>query len=235
MVRRASARWCARFPAVDRGLERPGHKLPEPAGGTVPSLVIALDPGLKTSYAHHFSAGVDRELPHRIRMAASYVFARGFNQLGTIDYNPLVPALGAGRRPARCRRPGGHVRIRSSVHVVRRDLVQRPDAVGRKTLGHRYQFLASYTLSKAEDTSTDFHECLHSGKQWTGTGSIGLPTACRVGFDPDSERGPSLQDQRHHLVMSGTLYRPLRRERVRYHRRGIGKAVQYYGGRRPQR
>ena len=35
----------------------------------------------------------------RSAVSASFVYARGFNQVGTIDYNPVVPALGAGRRP----------------------------------------------------------------------------------------------------------------------------------------
>ena len=99
MARHGVRTLVARFPATIAAWNAPGHKLPEAPGGTVPSLVISLDPGLKTSYAHHLSAGFDRELPGQIRLTANYVFVRGFNQLGTIDYNPIVPALGAGRRP----------------------------------------------------------------------------------------------------------------------------------------
>ena len=77
----------------------PGHILPESAAGRFASLVASVDPISKTPYAHHFSTGLDRQLPGRVGLTASYVYARGFNQLGTIDYNPVVPSLGAGRRP----------------------------------------------------------------------------------------------------------------------------------------
>src|SRR4030095_8884280 len=111
---------------------------------------------LKTSYAHHMSAGFDRELPHRIRATANYVFARGFNQLGTIDYNPVVPALGAGRRPLDV-----DLRAGTSASVLQYTSFGRTWYSGMtlsaaRRFADRYQFLASYTLSKAEDDSTDF-------------------------------------------------------------------------------
>ena len=73
-----------------------------------------------------------------------------------------------------------------------------------KRLSHHYQFLASYTLSKAEDTSTDFTSGFlpqNNGRGRNPADFQGLP----ILFDPDSERGLSLQNQRHHLVLSGTL------------------------------
>ncbi len=60
--------------------------------------MFALDPGLKTSYAHQFSAGLDRVIG-TMTLSANVAYVRGLDQLGTIDYNPLVPSLGAGRRP----------------------------------------------------------------------------------------------------------------------------------------
>ena len=79
---------------------QPTRRLPRAAVPAVfPSLEIPIDPGLETPYAHHASAGLDRELPGGIGLSANVVYVRGFKQLGTIDYNPTVPALGPGRRP----------------------------------------------------------------------------------------------------------------------------------------
>ena len=77
--------------------------------GAFPSLIISLDPNLQTSHAHQFSAGIDRAFgTWTVSAAAAYV--RGLNQIGTIDYNPVLPDLdwGGVRRTSaesRARRP----------------------------------------------------------------------------------------------------------------------------------
>ena len=88
-------------------------------------------------------------------MAATYVQVRGFNQLGTIDYNPIVPALGPGRRPLDI---DGRAGTSASVlqYTSFGETWYKGTLSASKRLSHNYQFLASYTLSKAEDTSTDF-------------------------------------------------------------------------------
>jgi hypothetical protein len=197
----------ARFPATIAAWNAPGHKLPEAPGGTVPSLVIALDPGLKTSYAHHMSAGVDRELPHEIRVTASYVLARGFNQLGTIDYNPVVPARGAGRRPLDVDGRAGTSASVLQYTSFGSTWYSGATLSAAKRFAHQYQFLASYTLSKAEDTSTDFSSGFLPQSNGLGRDPAN-PNGLPIGFDPDSERGPSLQDQRHRLVLSGMYTAP---------------------------
>jgi hypothetical protein len=47
----------------------------------------------------HTAVGVDRAVGRDAALSANFVRVRGRNQLGTIDYNPIVPALGPGRRP----------------------------------------------------------------------------------------------------------------------------------------
>jgi hypothetical protein len=71
----------------------------------------------------------------------------------------------------------------------------------------KYQMLLSYTLSKAEDTSTDYQSNFivqDNGFGRNPADRYGLP----LGFDPNSERGPSTQDQRHRLVLSGIYTLP---------------------------
>jgi hypothetical protein len=195
----------ARFPATIAAWNAPRHQLPEP--GAFPSLVISLDPGLTTSYAHHATAGVDRELPGQIRLSANYVHVRGLNQLGTIDYNPIVPTLGAGRRPLDVNGIAGTsasvLQYTSFGDTWYRGLVLSAG----KRFSKRHQFLASYTLSRAEDTSTDFSSGFLPQDNGRGR-DPGRPTGLPIDFDPERERGPSLQDQRHHLVLSGAFVAP---------------------------
>jgi hypothetical protein len=184
----------------------PGRRLPEPAAA-YPSLEISIDPGLKTPYAHHVSAGIDRELAPQLSLAANVVYARGFEQVGTIDYNPIVPALGAGRRPEDA---GGVAGTSASIlqYTSFGETWYRGLTLAlTKRFSDRYQLLASYTLSKAEDNSTDFQSAFVPQNNGLGRNRqdlLGLP----VGFDPEAERGPSTQDQRHRFVLSGLYVAP---------------------------
>jgi hypothetical protein len=184
----------------------PGRKLPEP-GTAYPSLVISIDPGLQTPYAHHVSAGFDREVRNQVSLSASVVYARGFKQLGTIDYNPVVPSLGAGRRPEDV---GGRAGTSASVlqYTSFGETWYRGLTLSlTRRFTDRYQFLASYTLSKAEDNSTDFQSAFVPQRMGLGR-SAADPTGLPVGFTPDDEKGPSLQDQRHRFVWSGLYVAP---------------------------
>jgi hypothetical protein len=187
---------------------QPGRQLPAsavPAGS--PSLEISIDPGLKTPWAHHASVGVNRELRGGIRLSADYVHVRGYNQVGTIDYNPHVASLGAGRRPEDV---NGVVNTSASILQYTSWGGTWYDGLTlslHKRLSRRYQFLASYTLSKAEDESTDFQSAFvpqNNGEGRNDADAEGLP----LGFAPEDERGPSLQDQRHRFVLSGVWIAP---------------------------
>jgi hypothetical protein len=67
--------------------------------------------------------------------------------------------------------------------------------------------MASYTLSEATDNSTDFQSDFIPQENGSGRDPAN-PTGLPLGFDPDRERGPSLQDQRHRLVVSGMYLAP---------------------------
>lgn len=177
----------------------PDRRLPEPA--EYPSLIFTIDPRLKTPSAHHTSVGVDRLFHGGITVAAQAVYVRGFDQVAQLDYNPLINGV---RRIDDGDDPG------SSASVMQ--LTSWADSWYRalilsiqKRQGARYRFLAVYTLSKAEDMATDYF----SQPQDNGFGrNLADPTGLPLGFDPGSERGPSLQDQRHRFVMSGDCRLP---------------------------
>jgi hypothetical protein len=76
-----------------------------------------------------------------------------------------------------------------------------------KRLANNYQFLVSYTYSKAEDTSTDFQSAFIVQNNGAGRDPNHL-TGLPLGFDPNSEKGAASQDQRHRLVLSGLYQFP---------------------------
>jgi hypothetical protein len=191
-----------RFPRSIPAWNAPDRRLLESAVGAFPSVRFAIDPALKTPYAHQISAGVDREIGHALSASADFVYVRGFNELGTIDYNPLVPELGAGRRPEDVNGVAGTsaaiLQYTSFGETWYRGLML--SLKGR--FNSQHQFFASYTLSKATDNSTDFQSAFvvqDTGKGRDRNNPYGLP----VGFNPDGEKATSLQDQRHRFVLSG--------------------------------
>jgi len=184
----------------------PGRRLPEPTT-PYPSLVISIDPGLQTPYAHHLAGGVTRELPGQMSLSADAIYVRGFNQPSTLDYNPLVPSLGTGRRPADINGVAGTsasvLQYTSFGETWYRGLTV---SASRRFL-NRHQLMVSYTLAKAEDNGTDFQSefiAQDSGRGRDPADLKGLP----LGFDPDSEKGPSVQDERHRFVASGIYMLP---------------------------
>jgi len=195
-----------RIPGSIAPWRAPGHNIPEPTTA-YPSLVIAPDPGMKTPQAQQAAIGYDQAIGQTISVSVDALFVHGTHQLGTIDYNPVIPSLGAGRRPNDA---GGKAGTSASVlqytsfgetwyHGVTLAL--------NKRFSQNFQFLGSYTLSKAEDNSTDFQSAfivMNNGQGRDPANPTGLP----IGFDPESERGLSNQDQKHRLVLSGLYQLP---------------------------
>ena len=189
-------------------------------GGSFASSVISLDPNLKTGFTHQTSIGFDRSLGANMSLSVNGVFVRGLNQPGTIDYNPVLPAtLGPSRRPndlpcsaspaATCVNggiPGTSASVLQYTSFARTWYKGMTVALAKRPTD-RYQFLVSYTLSNAEDTSTDYQSNFivqNNGLGRNPADRSGLP----LGFDPNSERGPATQNQRHRFVLSAVYLLP---------------------------
>jgi len=184
----------------------PGRRLPEPAT-PYPSLVISIDPGLQTPYAHHLAGGVARELPGQMSLSADVIYARGFNQPSTLDYNPIVPSLGNSRRPADINGVAGTSASVLQYTSFGETWYRGLSVSATRRFLNRHQLMVSYALGKAEDNGTDFQSefiAQDSGRGRDPGNLKGLP----LGFDPDSEKGPSVQDQRHRFVASGIYMLP---------------------------
>jgi carboxypeptidase family protein/TonB-dependent receptor-like protein len=214
------------FALANQAWNAPGRRLSEAQAsalpglnGTYPTLMFALDPNLKTPYAHQAAVGFDRAIGRDVSVSLNGIYVRGFNQVGTLDYNPVLPAvLGAGRRPNdRACVAGSPGCVNGGIAGTSASVLQYTafgetwykglTASVSKRFSHNYQFLASYTLSKAEDNSTDFQSNFipqDNGRGRDPNNKAGLP----LGFDPMSERGPATHDQRHRFVLSGVYQFP---------------------------
>jgi hypothetical protein len=195
-----------RIPGSIAAWRAPGHKLPEPTT-PYPSLVISPDPGLVTPYSHQASLGYDRTLGANMAVSADFLYVRGHNQLGTIDYNPIVPSLGAGRRPNDINGTAGTSASILQYTAFGETWYRGLTLALNRRLVNNYQFLVSYTLSKAEDTSTDFQSAFITMNNGQGRNPAD-PTGLPIGFDPDLERGAASHDQKHRLVVSGLYQFP---------------------------
>jgi len=197
-----------RIPSSIGAWKAPGHKLTEPST-PYPSLVISPDPGMRTPQAQQAALGYDRALGQTMSVSADLLYVHGTHQLGTIDYNPVVPALGTGRRPNDKNSVAG-----TSASVLQYTSFGETWYKGltlsvNKRLSNNFQFLLSYTRSKAEDNSTDFQSAFIAQNNGVGrdpNNLKGLP----IGFNPNAERGLSTQDQRDRLVLSGMYQLPWR-------------------------
>ena len=104
------------FPASVTAWRAADHALPEPVRRA--RRVVALDPGLETPYSHQVSLGFDQAIGSDFAVNANLLYVRGHNQLGSIDYNPVLPDLGLRRRPNDVDGRAGHVGLAAAVHVA---------------------------------------------------------------------------------------------------------------------
>jgi hypothetical protein len=190
----------AGLPLSAQAWSSPGHRLPEPA--PFPSTVQVAGPGLRAPFSRQLSIGWTQELGHGTSLSVDGVVARGKHLLGIVDYNPLVPALGPGRRPNDDDgRPGTSTSVNQFTNYGEswyRGLVLSL----RKRMSHGFEGLASYTLSDAEDTVSDMFGQANVAED-PGFGRDPLdPAGPPAGFAPDSFRGPAAVDQRHRFVLS---------------------------------
>jgi hypothetical protein len=65
----------------------------------------------------------------------------------------------------------------------------------------------AYTLSKAEDTATDFQSAFLPQDNGRGRDQA-HPNGLPIGFNPRAERGPALQDRPHRVVVSTSIDAP---------------------------
>jgi hypothetical protein len=133
------------------------------------------------------------------------VWLRGSHYVGALNYNPVVPSLGAGRRPNDVNAVAG-----TSAEVFQYTDFGESSYRGlllswQQRASSGLDLRASYTWSKAEDNSSVFLAHVEdSGRGRNPNDREGLP----VGFDPESEHGPAPNDRPHRVVIAATLALP---------------------------
>jgi hypothetical protein len=139
-----------KVPASNTGRGAPNWLEQLPTSAAAPSLTdaqTALDPYLRSPYTERWSFGFERQLPQSMLLDVSYVGSESHHLYTKADRNPQ---LLAGMRPY----PNyGQVLVidnegNSSYHALQTRLDRR--------FSHGFQLAASYTWSKAIDSTSDF-------------------------------------------------------------------------------
>ena len=214
-------------PAV-QAWRSPGRQLPDSVLASAASLSLAVSPAFDVPYTHQYSVAVNRQLASDVTLSVAGIATRGSHYVSSIDYNPLMPSLGPGRRPADINgvagtsasvlqyTPWGESWYRGLLISVTRRLARGLQATG------------SYTLSDAEDSISDF---ISSPPQDQGKGRDPQnPRGLPLGFDPAAERGASLQDQRHRLALTAMQELPWRFQVSGIYTAGSGRPYNIIAG-----
>jgi hypothetical protein len=122
-----------------------------------------------------------------------------------LEYNPVVPALGPGRRPNDIAGIAGTSASVSQFSDFGETWYRGLLVSATRRFGTRGDVRVSYTWSAAEDNVSRY------GGQVDDNGlgrNPADPAGVPLGFDPARERGPADTDQPHRLVVSGTWSGP---------------------------
>ncbi len=192
------------FPVSVAGWQAPGHRLPEGAV-PLPRVTITIGPEARTPRVHQVSGGVTRLVGASTAVSADVVFAHGLNQLGVLEYNPTVPALGPGRRPNDIAGMAGTSASVSQFTDFGETWYRGLLVSATRRFSTHGDLRVSYTWSAAEDNVSRYAGQVEDN----GVGrNPADPTGVPLGFDPARERGPADTDQPHRLVVSGTWMAP---------------------------
>ena len=197
----------ASLPLSAQAWRSPGRRLPQPP--SFPSRVVTGGPGFRVPLRASLSLGLDQELRPGLKLAVDLLWVRGKRQIGPIDFNPIVPALGPGRRPNDV---GGMAGTSATITQLTNygESWYRGLTVSVHQRSARWEAQASYTLSKAEDLGSDIifapNQAEDPGRGRDPADPAGFP----LGFDPQAFRGPAAVDQRHRFVASAVAELPWR-------------------------
>lgn len=159
---------------------QPGHKFSADPGITPFPVRLQIDEDFETAYSDQATVGIDRALSNDMAISASFQYVRGRHLFAVRNINPVInPATG--QRPI-----PGYADIYN--YESTGDSWYRGMTLSlNKRMSKSTEFLLSYTLSKGEDDFID----------WITEYQYQNP------LDPDAEKGPSFQDERHRFVLSG--------------------------------
>ena len=141
-------------------------------------------------------------------LAANFIHVRGRHQLGTIDYNPIVPSLGPGRRPNDVDGRAGTSASVLQYTSFGESWYRGPDDFAEQAV---QRTVSAPRLVHALEGRGHVHglsERVPPREQRRRPRPRRIPRACRSASIPRASEGPATHDQRHRLVVSGLYQFP---------------------------
>ncbi len=190
---------------------------PPPAGSfATPLTNLTLAPNLPLPYAQDWDLNIQRSLGKDLLLEVGYVGTKGTKLPRFIEGNPTVyiPGVDSSGRPISTTDNADQRRIHSGCTLADSPATCKFSSTGlisgianssynaletslKKRFSHGLSFLASYTYSKAIDDVSSFNISGSGSVQVAGENDLAQNPANLAG-----ERGPSLFDARHRLVLS---------------------------------
>ena len=174
--------------------------------GTVPSQlpprnVQVFDPNLKSPWNQQFSIGYVCQITKDLAVSADYVNNRGHNLIRRIDINaPTSVPAGTERTSSAADATRPIVPTAGGFRLIEEDQSSGHSRFNgfylhaKKRFNNRFSFDAAYTISKTMNDTDDIN------------------FRPRDSRDPNAEWGPSMNDRRHVLALSGVVQAPLKLE-----------------------
>jgi hypothetical protein len=151
--------------------------------------ITAIDTNIKNSYSEQASLQIERELPGKLSLAVGYQYLRGLHLI--LSRNTNVPTAPASAGIANQGRPDSRFANISRYESSGDSYYQGLTASLDRRAGRWANFRLAYTLSKSIDNTGNF-----------------FFSSPQDNFNLRDERGPSDNDQRHRLTLSGSLEVP---------------------------
>lgn len=189
-----------------------------PAPGTfaTPLTNLTLAPNLPLPYAQDWDLNIQRALGKNLLFEVGYVGTKGTKLPRFIEGNPAIYIAGvdSNGKPISTSGNADQRRIHSGCTLadppstcvysstgliagIANSSYNALEASLRKRFSHGLSFLGSYTYSKSIDDSSSFNLSGSASKQVAGENDL-----AQNPFNLGAERGPSLFDARHRLVLS---------------------------------
>jgi len=161
------------------------------------SAVFSVDPVIQNPYSSQASFGIDRQLGNDWAFSVNYIFNKGNKILRLRDTNVTRTGLDADLGIPKFKSINPLLLQVNQVETSGESIYHGGTFELNKRFGNHYSLAVAYTLGKAIDTATD----------------ILLNFKPNMNDNLSAERGLSLIDQRHRLVLHGVLETPFQRGR----------------------
>jgi hypothetical protein len=162
-----------------------------------------IDPKYRNPFTEQWNVGYQWGLSQNAVLEVEYVHVLGLHENKTVTINPINPATGARNTDAGFAAAGvpvlGSIRDEQSINRSRYDGM---NVSYRRRMSNHFSMNANYTLSRAMGWAVQ-----SGGNPNNGSGFRNYPHDPRNLWDP-LDFGPTPNDERHHITLSGIVDLP---------------------------